>query len=298
MAASNVVSLGNNDNKIVQMKRGDLRFFKIPQPLKDGQGVMLMVCDTQIVANATAKSTSFKETDRRRLEQIDTGDKCCVGAGCSDPDIYVSTELPRTSYDFRLIGASPNGSKEELVVYNSSTTGRYYLAVYANYDGLFLVASKATKPPGGKALATDNYFLVLVWEWLTSTSSGMIVGIVLLVLMCVLCTGCMFACCCTHENLHKHDNKDTFKGRVASKFSRAIGSRHPDPNHQSNAHPRGSMRMSSRNLVMQNNPQRGNGVEKDSSNIQMTALNNLQVFHDPNVGRGRGGRGRGAKTTI
>ena len=46
----------------------------------------------------------------------------------------------------------------------------------------------------------------------------------------------------------------------------------------------------------QNNPQRDNGgVEQNGSLIQMAALNNLQVYHDPNVGRGRG---RGTKTTI
>ena len=52
----------------------------------------------------------------KSLEEIDTKGECCQGEGCSDPDIYIATELPRTSYDFRLIGASPNGSKEELIV--------------------------------------------------------------------------------------------------------------------------------------------------------------------------------------
>ena len=71
----------------------------------------------------------------------------------------------RSSYDFGLIGASPNGSKEELVVYNSSSTGRYYLAVYANYDGTFLVAAEATDVAARGPLPTDKVFFVLVAKW-------------------------------------------------------------------------------------------------------------------------------------
>ena len=37
-AASNIISLGNNANTTVSMKRGDFSFFKVPQPLKKGQG--------------------------------------------------------------------------------------------------------------------------------------------------------------------------------------------------------------------------------------------------------------------
>jgi hypothetical protein len=296
MATSNIINLGNNDNNTVEMKRGDFRFFKIPQPLKDGQGVMVMVCDTQVVTENTQTKQPFLETDRR-LEEIDTKGECCQGEGCSDPDIYIATELPRTSYDFRLIGASPNGSKEELIVYNSSSTGRYYLAVYANYDGNFLVASKATTPPKRAPLATDNYFLQLVGEWLVGTTSGTVTLVVLCVLMCVLCSGCMFACCCEHESLHKHHDEEpkTFRGRAAATFSGMIGSRHPDHNHSSNQSFRQQHMRSSGNLQQpryQNNPHYVNGANgRDIVQVQMKNMGGVGHV-------GRVGRGRGEKTII
>jgi hypothetical protein len=68
-AATDVVSLGNSDNRTVAMKRGDFRFFKIPQPLKKGQGVMVSVCDTQVVAEATTEAPFTGPVDRRLDEQ-------------------------------------------------------------------------------------------------------------------------------------------------------------------------------------------------------------------------------------
>lgn len=64
-----MVSLGNSDNRTVAMKRGDFRFFKIPQPLKKGQGVMVSVCDTQVVAEATTEAPFTGPVDRRLDEE-------------------------------------------------------------------------------------------------------------------------------------------------------------------------------------------------------------------------------------
>ena len=276
------------------MKSGEFRFFKVPQPLQKGQGVMLSVCDTKKIAATTAAPAGPQETDRRRAESIDTGSACCMGVGCSDPDIYVATELPRTSYDFQLIGASPNGSKEELVVYNKSSTGRYYLAVYADLTGEFLVAAKATTAPPPAALATDAYFVALVWEWLTTTNSGTITLVVLSILMCVLCTGCMFACCCEHESLHKHlDQKPTsFGGHAAQTFSRFIGSRHPDHEHPSHQGSNSASRMSRPRPPQQQQQQ--NRFDAMSPRSQHTSV---QMTHmNPNHSRGK--RGRNKKTVI
>ena len=85
------------------------------------------------------------------------------------------------------------------------------------------------------------YFNTIFENRLTTDTSGQIVLIVLCVLMCVLCTGCMFACCCEHEDLHKHDNSvdqsamQSFRGKAAQTFSKFIGSRHHDHQHKSNA---------------------------------------------------------------
>jgi len=295
MAASGIISLGNNDNVSVPMKRGDFRFFKVPQPLKSGQGVILSVCDTSSNVATTAAPTGPVETDRRRtydidfnekfhwrrLQSIDMGGACCEGSGCSDPDIYVSSELPRTSYDFGLIGASPNGSKEELVVYNSSSTGRYYLAIYANNPGTFLVATKATTVPPSPPLATEQYFFALVGEWLTTEVSGIITLIVLCILMCVLCTGCMFACCCEHESLHKHhDEKPTsFKGKAAATFGKFIGSRHHDHNHHTNVNGsvrNGSMRSFQAGPTEQERFNVVGGAQAGAVSVQMTNMHRNQ----------------------
>ena len=101
------------------MKSGEFRFFKVPQPLQKGQGVMLSVCDISTPSANSDTSQEYKETDRRRLskfaqvtaphagagsmyggdwrrlDSINMAGQCCKGNGCSDPDIYVSSELPR-----------------------------------------------------------------------------------------------------------------------------------------------------------------------------------------------------------
>ena len=109
----------------------------------------------------------------------------------------------------------------------------FVLFRYANYDGTFLVVTKGTTPPPNAALATDKFFLELVGVWLTTTTSGTITLIVICVLMCVLCSGCMFACCCEHESLHKHHDAapTTFSGKALRQISSLIGSRLQDHNH-------------------------------------------------------------------
>ena len=52
----------------------------------------------------------------------------------------------RSAYDFGQIRASRMVG-EVLTVYNTSSSGRYYLAVYANYKADFLVEAKLTAPP-------------------------------------------------------------------------------------------------------------------------------------------------------
>jgi hypothetical protein len=287
------------------MGRGSFRIFKVPQPLKNGQGVMLTVCDvTDRSAVTTAAPALPQENKRRRTESIDMGGECCaLTTGCSEPDIYVSKVLPRTNYDFSLIAAFPNGSKEELVVYNSSSTGRYYLAVYAKESGMFLVVAKATTVPPAAALATDSIFLVLVWEWMMTTQSGTITLIVVSVLMCVLCTGCMFACCCEHESLHKHlETKPTsFGGRAAQTFSRFIGSRHPDHEHHSHHGTASGMRLNSglSSQSMQQAPQQQSRFDAMSPRTQHTAVQMTHMNPQRQGGVPRPpGRGRKKKTVI
>ena len=115
--------------------------------------------------------------------------------------------------------------------------------------------------------------------------------------MCVLCSGCMFACCCEHESLHKHHDEEpkTFRGRAAATFSGMIGSRHPDHNHSSNQSFRQQHMRSSGNLQQpryQNNPHYVNGANgRDIVQVQMKNMGGVGHV-------GRVGRGRGEKTII
>lgn len=225
-ATTNIVALGNNDNQTVPIERDHFRFFKIPQPLKVGQGVRLRVCDTTAGTSDRVGGSGPTKTDRRLLSGVcpPSGriDGCCCGDSCSDPDIYLATQLPRSAYDFGRIRATPNGSSEVLTVFNTSTSGRYYLAVYAGRNGgNFLVEAKLTAPPAPGARATDKYFFQLLAIWLTTETAGMIVLIAMCTLTGILCAGCFCTACCSHENLH---NSEGGKASWAGTFGRIIGS--------------------------------------------------------------------------
>merc|ERR1712023_180980 len=164
------------------MTRDGFQFFKIPQPLTLGQGVQIRVCDSSKGTSDRSGGSDFHQNNRRFLvERCPPSGRingCCCGESCSDPDIYLSTQLPRSAYDFIEISASPNGSSEVLTVYNTSATGRYYLAVYANYKADFLVEAKLTAPPASGPRATDKFFFELLGIWLTTDTAGIIVLIV------------------------------------------------------------------------------------------------------------------------
>lgn len=237
-AATNILALGNNDNQTVSMERDDFRFFKIPQPLKIGQGVRIKVCDASVGSSDRLSSSSPAKTDRRqrRLSQEcpPSGkiDGCCCGDSCSDPDIYLATQLPRSAYDFGQIRASPNGSSEVLTVYNTSSSGRYYLAVYANYKADFLVEAKLTAPPASGPRATDKFFFELLGIWLTTDTAGIIVLIVICTLTGILCAGCFCTACCSHENLHNSEAGTTWAGtfgRIIGSSSQYVGKPPPPP---------------------------------------------------------------------
>jgi len=207
-AATDILNLGVGESAVVPLSGGDFRFFKVPQPLLKGQGMVFSVCDT------TASGSSSAESD-----------ECCAGSTCSDPDIYVSSQLPRSSYDFQLISAFPNSSKEELTVYDRSKSGRYYLAVYANYDGNFRVSTAVTKRAQPEPKLTDSYFLELLGIWLTEELTGQVTLAVASTMMSILCLGCCCACCCKHEDLHSSEIGESSRFNSAARtFGRIIGS--------------------------------------------------------------------------
>ena len=223
-AATNIVALGNNDNHTIAMARDGFQFFKIPQPLTLGQGVNIRVCDSSAGSSSRSSGSVVNRDNRRALaETCPPSGKvngCCCGDSCSDPDIYLSTQLPRSAYDFVRIRASPNGSTEVLTVYNTSTSGRYYLAIYANNEAEFLVEAKLTSAPPQGSRPTDNYFIQLLALWLTTETAGIIVLSVMCALTGILCAGCFCTACCSHENLHNSEGKTSWAGT----FGRIIGS--------------------------------------------------------------------------
>ena len=224
-AATNIVALGNDDNQTVSMEKDDFRFFKIPQPLKVGQVVQLKVCDMSVGRSGREGGSGRTKTDRRRLSGAcpPSGriDGCCCGDSCVDPDIYLATQLPRSAYDFGQIRANANSSSEVLTVYNTSASGRYYLAVYAINKGVFSVEAKLTAPPPSGPRATDQFFFELLAIWLTTDTAGIVVLIVMSTLTGILCAGCFCTACCSHENLH---NSEGGQASWAGTFGRIIGS--------------------------------------------------------------------------
>ena len=99
--------------------------------------------------------------------------------------------------------------------------------------------------------------------------------------MCVLCTGCMFACCCEHESLHKHhDEKPTsFKGKAAATFGKFIGSRHHDHNHHTNVNGsvrNGSMRSFQAGPTEQERFNVVGGAQAGAVSVQMTNMHRNQ----------------------
>lgn len=254
-ATTNIVTLGNNDNLTVPINWNQFRFFKIPQPLKVGQGVQIRVCDTSVGTSERSVGSGPTKNDRRRLSGACPAsgriNGCCCGDLCADPDIYLATQLPRSAYDFGQIRANPNGSTEVLTVFNTSASGRYYLAVYAGASANFLVETKLTAPPIPGPRATDKYFFQLLAIWLTTETAGVVVLIVMCTLTGILCAGCFCTACCSHENLH---NSEGGKASWAGTFGRIIGSSSqyvgkpppppgPDPKARASAHARAGQQM-------------------------------------------------------
>lgn len=107
-------------------------------------------------------------------------------------------------------------------MFERSSTGRYYLAVYANYDGDFRVSTMTHGTSPQTERVTDSYFLEEVAKFLTTTATGQIVLAVIAVLCAVLCCGCCCTMCCSHEDLHKADSN-----KLAGMFGRIISSNGP-----------------------------------------------------------------------
>eukprot|EP00949_MAST-11_sp_MAST-11-sp1_P004285 g4285.t1 len=214
-AAQDIQRLTNNGKTVVSLRRGQFKIFRIPQPLQQNKGLELTVCDTSQYNESSrgGGERNYGDVQSRRLLRFlnangeeNVQEECCQGAECSDADIYITTQLPRSHYDFSTVGASPNGT-ETLTITERSTTGRYWLAVYANNDGEFLIrATPKSVASGGQAL-TESSFLVEVGRWLLGTTAGNVTFIAGCILMSLICCGCFVSICCTHENLKASEER-------------------------------------------------------------------------------------------
>jgi hypothetical protein len=117
----------------------------------------------------------------------------CASGDCnsSNPDIYVSERLPRNVYDFRTAQASDQKA-ETITLNKQSSTGRYWVAIYANGPAMYKVKTSRVVISGGPTLLTEQTFIQAVTLWLTTTVLGQsVLAICSLVFTCICCV-CFF----------------------------------------------------------------------------------------------------------
>ena len=121
-AAQNISSLCNDCQTTEVMKRGEFRFYRVPQPLRSDSTLKITVCTVDAATNACKNDDS-------------------TGGTSGNPDIYVSTQLPRSFYDFFPVQAA-DGVSEMVNIVNKSESGKYWLAVFANGDAKHKITVK------------------------------------------------------------------------------------------------------------------------------------------------------------
>ncbi len=176
-AAQKIESLCNVCTEVRDMSNDDFRIFRIPQPLGSGTGLTISVKALASPApggKGTAVTTSAPANNS-------------VSLGTGDPDIYISKQLPRSFYDFKIINATA-GPTQTYKVTEKSSTGRFYLAVYVSTAGKYQISVSRDEYV---VPVDDKFLLQQMWIWLTATKAG---NLMLAVTGSLIGIGALFLC--------------------------------------------------------------------------------------------------------
>lgn len=153
------------------MTTNEMQIYKIPQPLQTATGLTLHV---------------------EALPDMDTG----------NPSILVSEYLPRHLFDFVYVSSSVR-NYENLTLRDPSPTGRYWMVVYANQDGNYLV--RASRDSLGAATVLTSSFLRELSIWMTTDQTGQMVTAMAGTLAFCVCCFCSWQLCTSGSKKTKEE---------------------------------------------------------------------------------------------
>lgn len=142
--------------------RNQLQLFKVSQPLQKGTGLKLSV--KPVSPNVTTIASGY-------------------------PSLLVSATLPRSILDFLFV-ASSSSQNQSMLVTETSATGSYWAAVYANTPGTFLLGASRAKlsiPPPIEQASIEE-FINFVYS---SVAAKVVIGVgfglfILMLISCVV----------------------------------------------------------------------------------------------------------------
>ena len=179
--------------------RNQLQLFKVSQPLQKGTGLKLSV--KPVSPNVTTVAAGY-------------------------PSLLVSATLPRSILDFLFV-ASSSSQNQSMLVTETSATGSYWAAVYANTPGTFLLGASRAKlsipPPVDRTSIED--FINFVYS---SVAAKVVIGVGFSLFLLMLLS-CLVDCFCSRglrtgkfaEAIHSaeeaHDRHDRLLERSLAK---------------------------------------------------------------------------------
>ncbi|KAL8014824.1 putative EGF-like domain, peptidase M8, leishmanolysin [Plasmopara halstedii] len=197
-AAENVTFLCSSCNTNFTLARGQVLMFRVPEPLRVGVGLRLL------------------------LQAVNQG------LGGVTPSVYVSELLPRSMYDFTYISL-PNGSQSQVVeIPNSSFSGDFWVVVHTDYPSTTstseLTVSTAQRRLKNResstfelvvehyetpyanfdnSLITDQSFGYAIYTWVFDSPAGLALFAFTVVLFVIVLCFCVFRVARAPENQDK-----------------------------------------------------------------------------------------------